>query len=99
MTFALPGPSSRIRRAPLLTTALAIIVTAAVLLAPIYLILRAAEQGGAIWNSLTESDAVLAFLRTIILTVSVTTTCIALAVPLAWLTVRTNLPWPRIWTV
>jgi iron(III) transport system permease protein len=37
--------------------------------------------------------------RTIVLTIAVTLTCIALAVPLAWLTVRTDLPLRRLWTV
>ena len=77
----------------------ALAVTAAVLLSPAYLVLRAAEEGGSIRDILMEESVLRAALRTAVLTVSVTATCIAMAVPLAWLTARTDLPWRGLWTV
>ncbi len=61
--------------------------------------LRAAEQGDAIGGLLTESSTIDAIGRTLILTGTVTATCIALAVPLAWLTTRTDLPMRPFWTI
>jgi len=84
---------------PFFTLIPALIVTAAVLLSPIYLVVRAAEEGSDIWTILTEQSVIDAAWRTVFLTISVTATCIALAVPLAWLTARTNLPARGLWTV
>lgn len=79
---------------------LALVVVAAVTLSPVYLVLRASEQGAPeMWDLLSGSRAVDAIVRTIWLTVTVTASCIALAVPLAWFTVRTDLPCKRAWTV
>jgi iron(III) transport system permease protein len=84
--------------APWTLVAAAAIVTAAVLLPPVYLVLRAA-QSDAIWEMLSDHSTVRALGRTLLLTTSVTASCIAIAVPLAWLTVRTDLPLRRAWTV
>ncbi|MGH2601798.1 MAG: iron ABC transporter permease, partial [Dehalococcoidia bacterium] len=89
----------RLQRAPVFTLALAAMVTAAVLLPPLYLVLRAAGEGSEIVSALTATTTVRALVRTVLLTVTVTGTCIALAVPLAWLTVRTDLPLRGMWTV
>jgi iron(III) transport system permease protein len=83
-----------------LTLALAAAITAAVWLPPAYLIIRAAGEGGnAIWSLLTAGTTAQAVLRTLLLATTVTAACTALAVPLAWLTVRTDLPLRRLWTV
>ena len=74
---------------PVLALALAII--GLVLLPPVYLVLRATESD-TVWESLTRDTTVDALIRTVQLTVAVTATCIALGVPLAWLTGRTDLP-------
>ncbi|HLF78699.1 MAG TPA: iron ABC transporter permease [Dehalococcoidia bacterium] len=66
-------------------------MTAAVLLSPAYLVLRAAESG-AIWELLSQDTTVKALVRTLWLTVAVTFSSAVVAVPLAWLTVRTDLP-------
>jgi len=89
----------RLQRAPVFTLTLAAVVTAAVLLPPLYLVLRAAGEGSEIVSALTATTTVRALGRTVLLTVTVTGTCIALAVPLAWLTVRTDLPLRGLWTV
>ena len=100
LALALPGLRRRPRRrVPLGLVVPALVVTAAVLLSPVYLVLRAAEEGAGIGEILTQESVLRATWRTVILTVSVTATCIALAVPLAWLTVRTDLPLRTLWTV
>jgi iron(III) transport system permease protein len=69
------------------------------MLTPVYLLVRAAEQGGRIDDILLDASAKAALVRTIVLMASVTGTCIALAVPLAWLCVRSDVPFRRAWTV
>jgi iron(III) transport system permease protein len=98
MAIALTAGRARLSRVPLALLLAATLVTAAVLLPPAYLIWRAAGSDD-IWGILTDSSAVRAFGRTVLLTVTVTATCIALAVPLAWLTGRTDLPLRRWFTV
>jgi iron(III) transport system permease protein len=99
MALALPLGGARLRRAPVVTAGLATLVTAAVLLSPAYLVLRAAGEGSAIWSALTDSTTVDALLRTVLLATTVTATCVAIAVPLAWLTIRTDLPLRGLWSV
>src|SRR5215207_2244254 len=89
----------RLRRTPILTYALAVAVAAAAVLPSVYLVLRAAGQGGAIVDVLMASSTVRALARTVLLTTTVTATCVLLGVPLAWLTERTDLPLAKVWTV
>jgi iron(III) transport system permease protein len=89
----------RVGGAPWLLLALAALVTAAVLLSPAYLILRAAESSDTIWSALTAETTLRALYRTIWLTFTVTLACILIAVPAAWLTLRTDLPLRSFWTV
>lgn len=77
----------------------ALIVSAAVLMSPVYLVIRAAEEGADIWPRLSDASVVAAAARTVLLTVTVTSACIAAGVPLAWLTARTDLPLKRMFTV
>ncbi len=98
MALALAQARDRLNRAPLILLALAALVTAAVLMPPVYLVWRATESS-AIWEHLSDESTLRALGRTLLLTASVTATCIALAVPLAWLTGRTDLPLRRFWTV
>ena len=93
------GVQGRMRRAPVTTITLAALVTALVLLPPVYLVVRAASEGSEAWSSLTRSSTIDALGRTVLLTATVTSMCIVLAVPLAWLTTRTDLPLARAWTV
>jgi iron(III) transport system permease protein len=74
------------------------VVTAAVLLAPAYLLLRASESAGA-WTSLTDGRTLAAIVRTVLLTVSVTVAAAGIGVAAAWITVRTNVPGRRMWAV
>lgn len=99
MAAQVRGMRLRGARLPAYTLVPAIIVTAAVMLSPLYLIVRAVEGGIASWDILVSQSVVDATIRTVILTSSVTASCIALAVPLAWLTARTDLPFRNAWTV
>lgn len=75
------------------------IVAAAVILPLAYLVIvvggSVSEAGDAIWRDRTAA----LLLRSLGLTAAVTATAIAIAVPIAWLTVRTNLPARRTWAV
>ncbi len=65
----------------------------------VYLLLRAASAGPGAWALLARASTVETLGRTLLLAVSVTLASVALAVPLAWLTARTNLPLRRVWSV
>ena len=98
MAAAISQTRGRLSRQPLVLIGLAAIVAAAVLMPPVYLGWRASESS-AIWQQLTDESTLRALWRTVLLTVTVTVTCIAVSVPLAWLTGRTDLPLRRFWTV
>ena len=79
----------------------AAVAVAALALLPLgYLLVRASEQG---WDRVADiafTARVRGLLwRTGLLAVSVTAASVAIAVPLAWLTVRTDLPLRRFWVV
>ena len=64
-----------------------------------YLFLRTLGTGAEVWDLLLRVRVLETLGRTIYLALAVTGASIALAVPLAWLTVRTDLPARRIWSV
>ncbi len=72
---------------------------AAVLLPPAYLAVRAAGADAEAWSAVASSRTLASLGRTLGLAAAVTGACTALALPLAWLTVRTDLPWRRGWSV
>ena len=92
------GPARR-RPRPILS--LAAIGVAALALLPLgYLLVRSSELGLDRVLQIAVSERVRGLLfRTGMLAVSVTASSVALAVPLAWLTVRTDLPLRRFWVV
>src|SRR5918992_5078502 len=71
------------------------IVGAALLLSPAYLIIRTLGAGPEAVDLLFRMRVLEILLRTLLLIITVTGACIALAVPLVWLTVRTDLPFRR----
>ena len=77
----------------------ALLVAAALLLSPAYLALRTVGAGGEAWDVLFRLRVLEILARTAALVFSVTAVCVLLAVPLAWLTVRTDLPGRRFWAV
>ena len=96
-------PDARPRRsrsgAPLVLQAPAILVALAMLLPLAYLVLRSAGASTEAWELLLRSHTAQTMARTVVLMFTVTTSCLAIALPLAWLTVRTDLPLRRVWSV
>ncbi|MBK5222647.1 MAG: iron ABC transporter permease [Acidimicrobiia bacterium] len=87
-------------RVPSLITILGLLVGAAAALPLAYLVVRATEIG---WSRsfeiATSERAVRLLVDTSVLALAVTAMSVAIAVPLAWLTVRTDLPGRRVWVV
>lgn len=70
------------------------------LLPPGYLVLRASEAGaGGVLEIALDTSSLAVLGRSVLLAVLVTALSVTVAVPLAWLTTRTNLPGRRAWTV
>ena len=84
---------------PVVILAPALVVGAALLLPPVYLVVRAFDGGGEVLDLLFRVRIAGILGRTLLLVVTVTAASIALALPLAWLTVRTDLPFRRAWAV
>ena len=64
-----------------------------------YLIVRAAGGGEEAWDLVLRTRTAYVLGRTILLAAIVSAASIALAVPLAWLTVRTDMRFRRVWAV
>ena len=96
-------PDARPRRArsgpPLIIQAPAVLVALAMLLPLAYLLLRSAGASTEAWELLLRSHTAQTMARTVLLMITVTASCLAIALPLAWLTVRTDLPLRRVWSV
>lgn len=76
------------------------LVVCAVMVTPLlYLALRASEADASSWDLILRMRTVWLVVRTLGLAVAVTTASIAIGVPLAWLTTRTDLPGRRWWAV
>jgi iron(III) transport system permease protein len=91
--------ASRVRWGRLALWGPALLVTAAILMPVGYLLLRAAEAGPSAWESMLRFRTLQIMLRTGGLALAVTVASAAIAVPLAWLTARTDLPLRRMWGV
>src|SRR3546814_681380 len=93
------GPARMRRRMPVVSVA-GVAVAALALLPLGYLLVRSSELG---WERVFEiafSDRTRGLLwRTGLLAVSVTASAVAIAVPVAWLTVRTDVPLRRFWVI
>ncbi|MYA59370.1 MAG: iron ABC transporter permease [Chloroflexi bacterium] len=71
-------------------------VVAAALLPVIYLFVRGVGGGETTWDFLTRANSVKVIWRTMSLIALVTAVSLIVAVPSAWLTMRTNLPFRRV---
>lgn len=65
----------------------------------VYLVLRAADVGGGIWAMLARPRTLKLLGQTVLLAAVVTGLSLILALPLAWLTTRSDLPGRRFWSV
>ena len=77
----------------------ALIVGAALLLPPVYLLVRSLGGGSELWDLLFRVRVAEILGRTMLLVLAVTAASVAIAMPLAWLTARTDLPLRRTWAV
>lgn len=73
------------------------VVGAVAILPLVYLIVRSTDATSQTWDVILRPETLWLFARSLALTAAVTGACIAIGVPLAWLTTRTDLPARRIW--
>lgn len=77
----------------------ALAVSLLVLVPPVYLLVRAAGAGDALWPLLFRPRTLEVLGNTVLLAATVAVAGVVIAVPLAWLTTRTDLPLRRLWGV
>jgi len=77
----------------------ALAIGAVLLLPLVYLVVRTFDAGGDAWDLLFRQRVLSILGRTVVLVVTVTGSSVILALPLAWLTARTDLPMRRAWVV
>ena len=96
----MPGAGARAasRLRPPLVALPAALVVVAVLLPLAYLFVRASESGAA-WRVLGRRQTLEVVADTLALVAAVTACAVVVAVPLAWLVTRTDLPGRRAWAV
>ena len=103
-TAEVAGPALRPRRAvrrgaggaPVSVSIAAVIVVAAALIPVLYLFVRGIEGGETTWDFLTRSNSVKVVWRTFSVIALVTLVSLIVAVPSAWLTMRSDLPFRRV---
>ena len=93
------GLLNRPRLPPSIIWIPAALVAAAVILPLVYLVVRTLGTGTEAWDLLLRVRVLETIGRTMLLALAVTVASIVIAVPLAWLTVRTDLPFRRVWSV
>jgi len=77
----------------------ALLIAASVLLPIAYLLVRASQANSSIWDLLLRTRTLEILTTTLWLGFSVTMASIIIAVPLAWLTTRSDVPYRQVWTV
>jgi iron(III) transport system permease protein len=87
------------RRAPAWLLAAVALVGAAAVLPAAYLVIVVGGDLSASLDTALSSRALETLLRTAALTAAVVVASIAVALPIGWLTVRTDLPGRRLWAV
>ncbi len=79
---------------------LASLAVAVLLLLPvIYLLIRVLQADAGTWSLILSSSTLATLGRTVLLASAVTLASILVALPIAWLTTRTDLPLKRLWTL
>lgn len=87
-----------LRSAPLWLWIPALAIAALMLLPLVYLLIRASDAGDEVWNLIFRERTYRIFWNSLRLTAAVGITTVSIAVPLAWLVTRTDLPGKRIWS-
>ncbi len=65
----------------------------------VYIVVRGIGATDEAWDLLFRLRTAETLLRTVTLVVTVTVTSVVIALPIAWLTVRTDMPYRRVWAV
>ena len=86
-------------RPPAILWVPALFVAAAMALPLVYLLIRSLGAGAEFWDLLFRIRTLQILLRSALLVAAVTAASAAIAVPLAWLTTRTDLPFRRTWAI
>ncbi len=86
-------------RPPLALLAVAVVVALLALIPLVYLVLRAFEGGSESMQPLLRGRTLELLVSTLALGLAVTIAATSLGLPLAWLTVRTDLPARRAWSI
>ena len=87
------------RRPPLVLLGLGILVGLAAALPALYLVVAVLDDARAALDAVLSDRTVGLVARSLGLAAAVTAAAVALAVPLAWLTVRSDLPGRRVWAM
>lgn len=90
-------PSRRRGGPPVAILVPAVLVGLVAALPLLYLLVRAVEAGGGVWDLLVRPRTARVLANTALLATAVAGATTLLAVPLAWLTTRTDLPGRRVW--
>ena len=87
------------RGAPVWVAIAAASVVVAAMLPVVYLFIRGIEGGETTWDFLTRTQSMKVMWRTVTVIFTVTLFSLIVAVPAAWLTMRTNMPFRRVFSV
>lgn len=77
----------------------AVVIAIVIMLPLAYLLLRALGSGEETWALLFRMRTLEILGRTVALVIAVTAASLAVSLPLAWLTTRSDLPFRRVWSV
>ena len=77
----------------------AVVVAVAMLLPPLYLVLSVTKTGTDILNIFRDPDTIGVIGNTVLFMVTVSIGAVLIALPIAWLTIKTDLPLRRMWSV
>ncbi|MDQ4044438.1 MAG: ABC transporter permease subunit, partial [Chloroflexota bacterium] len=97
-----PRMRRRVRRRgqPPLALTLAVLVVAVFMLVPLaYLVLRASESDSGVIDFILRGRTLTVMRNSVVLAAAVAAAGTAIAIPLAWLTTRTDIPGRRFWAV
>jgi len=92
-----PGALLGRRKPPAALLAAGLVIAAGAVLPAVYLLIVIAGDLGPALDVAFDADTGLVLLRTLALAAAVTAAAVLIAVPIAWLTVRTDLPGRRLW--
>ncbi len=100
-TSLIPGlwRTIRTKSPPLFVSLPVLLITIAMVIPPVYLLIQSTGASSEAWDLLLRPRTAQILGRSVLLVVTVTTLCMIMALPLAWLTVRTDLRLRRIWGV